>query len=168
MTQSNRSAGRPEIGNAVHIRLGGLLDHVDTWAQTQGLGRPEAIRALLEYALNTKQPPASAPWDEIVPVDADEPPVPHIRVEVIDTRNAQTDTQTLRHLSEIDPEDLPEFVREQISEAWGVTLDTDRCEEIRTSVLQRGHLRLAATQYADLTLPETSDIVIDLTHVRAA
>lgn len=44
--------GRPEVGNAVHIRLGELLARVDLAAARQGKTRAAFIRTLIEDALN--------------------------------------------------------------------------------------------------------------------
>lgn len=43
--------GRPEIGSAIHIRLGDLLPRVDDWAQEHGTSRAEAIRRLITAGL---------------------------------------------------------------------------------------------------------------------
>jgi len=42
----DRRAGRPEIGGAVHVRLGELLPAVDAYAAERGLNRAEAVREL--------------------------------------------------------------------------------------------------------------------------
>ena len=45
------SAGRPEIGGAVHVRLGDLLRQVDEWAAARAMTRAEAVRKLVEHGL---------------------------------------------------------------------------------------------------------------------
>jgi hypothetical protein len=48
-----RSAGRPEIGGAVHVRLGDLRVRVDAYAAAQldGMTRAEAVRELVRLGL---------------------------------------------------------------------------------------------------------------------
>jgi hypothetical protein len=51
--QDERGSGRPEIGGAVHVRLGDLLVRVDAYAagQLDGMSRAEAIRELVSLGL---------------------------------------------------------------------------------------------------------------------
>ena len=48
-TRSGKRAGpgRPEVGGAVHVRLGSLLPAVDKWAELEGVSRAEAVRQLV-------------------------------------------------------------------------------------------------------------------------
>lgn len=48
---ARRSAGRPEIGGAVHVRLGELVAKVDEYAGRQKISRAEAVRKLVEAGL---------------------------------------------------------------------------------------------------------------------
>lgn len=49
---AERSAGRPEVGRPVNIRLGDeLLDRVDSYAEAEGLKRAEAVRQLVQRGL---------------------------------------------------------------------------------------------------------------------
>lgn len=51
--EEDRRGGRPEIGGAVHIRFGeDLLAKVDAYAKAHEISRPEAVRSLLEDALD--------------------------------------------------------------------------------------------------------------------
>lgn len=43
--------GRPEIGGAVHVRLGDELARVDAWAAKEGIKRAEAVRRLVSAGL---------------------------------------------------------------------------------------------------------------------
>lgn len=43
--------GRPEIGGAVHVRLGEELARVDAWADEQKIKRAEAVRRLVSAGL---------------------------------------------------------------------------------------------------------------------
>jgi hypothetical protein len=49
--EEERGPGRPEVGGAVHVRLGSLAGAVDRWAAEQGVSRAEGIRQLLQRAL---------------------------------------------------------------------------------------------------------------------
>lgn len=49
--------GRPEIGGAVHIRLGALTTHVDTYATRVRITRAEAVRRLVSHGLESAPPP---------------------------------------------------------------------------------------------------------------
>jgi hypothetical protein len=49
--QEVRSAGRPEIGGAVHVRLGELVGRVDEYASATGSTRADAVRRLVETGL---------------------------------------------------------------------------------------------------------------------
>lgn len=52
MSSSNRSAGRPEVGRPVNLRLGDdLLKQVDDYAARNGHSRAEAIRRLVAAGL---------------------------------------------------------------------------------------------------------------------
>lgn len=42
--EDERGPGRPEVGNAVHVRLGDLLPGLDAYAAEHGVNRAEAIR----------------------------------------------------------------------------------------------------------------------------
>jgi len=46
--EEDRRAGRPEIGGAVHVRLGALLPVVDRWAEFEGVSRAEWVRRAAE------------------------------------------------------------------------------------------------------------------------
>ncbi len=53
-------AGRPEIGNPVRVRLGGLLPDVDAIAAGRGESRSDCIRHLIALGLQAeRQEPAS-------------------------------------------------------------------------------------------------------------
>jgi hypothetical protein len=47
--------GRPEIGSAVHVRLGGLLTAVDAYAEANGIKRAEAVRRLVADGLDSAE-----------------------------------------------------------------------------------------------------------------
>jgi hypothetical protein len=51
--KDERGSGRPEIGGAVHVRLGDLLVRVDAYAagQLDGMSRAEAVRELVSLGL---------------------------------------------------------------------------------------------------------------------
>jgi len=49
--EEERGPGRPEVGGAVHLRLGDLLPKLDARAAEMGVGRAEAARRLLAQAL---------------------------------------------------------------------------------------------------------------------
>lgn len=49
--QEVRRPGRPEVGGAVHVRLGDLLGRVDRFAAWHEVSRAEAIRMLIEAGL---------------------------------------------------------------------------------------------------------------------
>ncbi len=54
MTETaGRGPGRPEIGGAVHLRLGELLDQVDEWARERNISRSAAVRRLISQGLAT-------------------------------------------------------------------------------------------------------------------
>lgn len=49
----HRSAGRPEVGRPVNIRLGDdLLAEVDAYANAEGIKRAEALRQLVRRGLH--------------------------------------------------------------------------------------------------------------------
>ncbi|MDX3385351.1 hypothetical protein PV682_28330 [Streptomyces niveiscabiei] len=48
-----RGPGRPEIGGRVQVRLGGLLDAVDSYADQNACSRAEAVRALVAIGLRS-------------------------------------------------------------------------------------------------------------------
>lgn len=51
-TPASSSAGRPEIGRPINIRLGDdLLAEVDAYAEAEGIKRAEAIRQLVQRGL---------------------------------------------------------------------------------------------------------------------
>jgi hypothetical protein len=52
--ENERGPGRPEIGGAVHVRLGDLLVRVDAYAagQLDGMSRAEAVRELVSLGLD--------------------------------------------------------------------------------------------------------------------
>lgn len=53
--------GRPEVGGAVHARLGqDLLDRLDAWGASRALTRAEAIRHLLDAAMQADPVTAGA------------------------------------------------------------------------------------------------------------
>lgn len=49
--EEERGPGRPEVGGAIHVRLGGLLPRVDAEAERLGVNRAEAVRRLLAKVL---------------------------------------------------------------------------------------------------------------------
>lgn len=49
--EEERGPGRPEVGGAVHLRLGDLLPKLDARAKEMGVARAEAARRLLAEAL---------------------------------------------------------------------------------------------------------------------
>lgn len=49
--EEERGPGRPEVGGAVHVRLGELLPRIDAEAERLGVNRAEAIRRLLAKVL---------------------------------------------------------------------------------------------------------------------
>lgn len=51
--EEERGPGRPEVGGAVHLRLGDLLPVLDTYAAGMALNRAEAARKLLAQALQS-------------------------------------------------------------------------------------------------------------------
>jgi hypothetical protein len=53
LAEDERGPGRPEIGGAVHVRLGALLARVDAYAagQLDGMSRAEAVRELVSLGL---------------------------------------------------------------------------------------------------------------------
>ena len=50
--EEERGPGRPEIGGAVHVRLGELVQGVDAYAKRHEMSRADAIRSLIEDALD--------------------------------------------------------------------------------------------------------------------
>lgn len=50
----DRRPGRPEIGGAVHVRLGGQLAAVDAYAANHGVTRAQAVRRLVEDTLKAE------------------------------------------------------------------------------------------------------------------
>jgi len=55
--EEERGPGRPEVGPAIHVRLGDdLLGQLDAYASERGLNRAEAVRVLLGEALTAGQP----------------------------------------------------------------------------------------------------------------
>jgi hypothetical protein len=50
--EADRGPGRPEIGGLVQVRLGDLLDEVETYAAARHLRRADAIRDLVEKGLD--------------------------------------------------------------------------------------------------------------------
>lgn len=46
--------GRPEVGGAVHVRLGELLSRVDAYAAEKGLNRAAAVRELIAASLGAQ------------------------------------------------------------------------------------------------------------------
>ncbi|WP_446039227.1 hypothetical protein [Streptomyces sp. SID1121] len=57
-------AGRPEIGNPVHVRLGHLVHAVDDWATERDVNRAEAVRRLVSNGLEVWPKSASSLPDE--------------------------------------------------------------------------------------------------------
>jgi hypothetical protein len=53
--KESRRFGRPEVGGAVHVRLGDELSRLDAYAREHGLNRAEAVRVLLGEALNAAE-----------------------------------------------------------------------------------------------------------------
>lgn len=50
--EEERGPGRPEVGSAVHVRLGDLVAQVDAWAKEHGVkSRADAIRQLVTTGL---------------------------------------------------------------------------------------------------------------------
>lgn len=52
--EDERGPGRPEVGNAISVRLGDLLPRVDRWAALGGLNRATAVRELLAAGLDSQ------------------------------------------------------------------------------------------------------------------
>lgn len=52
--EEDRRPGRPEVGGAVHVRLGDLLAAVDAYAAGRSTGRADAIRHLITQGLATE------------------------------------------------------------------------------------------------------------------
>jgi hypothetical protein len=51
-TTEERGPGRPTIGNPVTVRLGETQPRLDTWATSRGITRADAIRQLVDIALD--------------------------------------------------------------------------------------------------------------------
>jgi hypothetical protein len=59
----NPSAGRPEIGPPINVRLGdNLLQEVSAYAEAEGISRAEAIRQLVQNGLRRERSRAVPPW----------------------------------------------------------------------------------------------------------
>jgi len=56
--EEERGPGRPEVGGAVHVRLGALLANVDAYAEAEQCPRAEAIRRLVLNGLRNPAAPA--------------------------------------------------------------------------------------------------------------
>lgn len=57
MSSTIAQAGRPEIGAAIHVRLGDLLPAIDEFAARAGLSRAAAVRRLTTLGLAAVTPP---------------------------------------------------------------------------------------------------------------
>jgi hypothetical protein len=66
--EEDRRAGRPEIGGAVHVRLGEALAKVDAYAAERKIKRADAVRLLAEGGLSAEMIAAMAEGDLTVRV----------------------------------------------------------------------------------------------------
>lgn len=55
--EDERGPGRPEVGNAVHIRLGDLLAQLDEWAADHNMSRPDAMREAVRRLVSEQEIP---------------------------------------------------------------------------------------------------------------
>jgi hypothetical protein len=52
--EEERGPGRPEVGGAVHVRLGEQLAELDAWATAHGMTRAKAIREAVSRLVRTE------------------------------------------------------------------------------------------------------------------